>query len=156
MFQGAFGSASKITGSLEAVIRGLGGLYTLENCTTPVQNLEHGVELAGDVLIDTLKQGWEGLVDKPMEAAAEEGVTGFLGGVAKGLVGVVAAPVAGALGAVSRVTGGVNAQTRWTDVAERSMNRRRSPRTPSLTFQGELPIVSEGVLKAAIPEGYRK
>ncbi len=134
----------------------MGGLYTLENYATPVQNLEHGVELAGDVLIDTLKQGWVGLVNRPMEAAVEEGVAGFLGGVAKGLVGVVAAPVAGALGAVSRVTGGVNAQTRLVDVTELAMERRRFPRAPNSGMQGgELPIVSEAMLKAGIPEGYR-
>ncbi len=134
----------------------MGGLYTLEDYATPVQNLEHGVELAGDVLIDTLKQGWEGLVDRPMEVAAEEGMAGFLGGVAKGIVGVVAAPVAGALGAVSRVTSGVDAQTRFHDVAERAMNRRRAPRIANIGMQGTLPIVSEAMLKAGIPEGYSK
>ncbi len=124
---------------------------------TPVQNLEHGVGLAGDVFIDTLKQGWEGLVDRPMEAAAEEGMAGFLGGIAKGIVGVVAAPVAGALGAVSRVTSGIDAQTRFHgDVAERAMNRRRTPRGAIISTQGKLPIVSEAMLNAGIPEGYRK
>jgi hypothetical protein len=50
-----------------------------------------------------MRAGLAGLVERPMEGAAEEGVAGFVTGVAKGLVGVVAAPVAGALGAVSFV-----------------------------------------------------
>lgn len=59
-----------------------------------------------------MRAGLSGLIDRPKEGAREDGFGGLIAGVAKGIVGAVAAPVAGALGAVSRVTEGVDASTR--------------------------------------------
>ncbi|CBJ48804.1 conserved unknown protein [Ectocarpus siliculosus] len=135
---GTFGSAAKITGSLEGMIRGLSGTAIAENesemereedgqLQREVKGLEHGVKQGGKVFYETMKAGITGLIDRPAEGAKEEGLAGFIAGMAKGIVGAVAAPVAGALGAVSRVTEGVDASTRLSD--EKRMGRRRAART---------------------------
>ncbi|KAG5175783.1 hypothetical protein JKP88DRAFT_351402 [Tribonema minus] len=135
---GAFGSAAKIAGSLEDVIRGLSGTEVADaegGGDTRVRHLkhgfqrggQHGFERGGQVLYDSIQQGISGLVDRPMEGAKEEGVAGFLTGMAKGIVVAVAAPVAGALGAVSKVTEGVDASTRYRQLER--MGRRREPRS---------------------------
>jgi vacuolar protein sorting-associated protein 13A/C len=46
-----------------------------------------------------------GIIQRPMEGAAESGAAGFLKGTAQGLVGVVANPMSGFLSDVSRATG---------------------------------------------------
>ncbi|CAM9775046.1 unnamed protein product, partial [Phaeothamnion confervicola] len=130
---GAFGSAAKIAGTLEGVVRGLSGTEleeALAGGPGQVRHLGHGLRQGGRVLVSSVKQGFSGLVDRPLEGAKEEGMAGFVTGVAKGLVGAVAAPVAGALGAVSRVTEGVDASTRYYD--EKRMPRRRAARDASL------------------------
>ncbi|CAM9838191.1 unnamed protein product [Scytosiphon promiscuus] len=137
---GTFGSAAKITGSLEGMIRGLSGTAIADNeagtehgddddgqLQGEVKDLEHGVKQGGKVFYETMKAGITGLIDRPAEGAKEEGFAGFIAGMAKGIVGAVAAPVAGALGAVSRVTEGVDASTRLSD--EKRMGRRRAART---------------------------
>ncbi|CAM9781663.1 unnamed protein product, partial [Choristocarpus tenellus] len=135
---GTFRSAAKMTGSLEEVVRGLSGTAMVledrgiawddeEEGGDEVKNLESGMKQGGKVFYNTMKAGLSGLVDRPMEGAKEDGVGGFITGVAVGLVGAVAAPVAGALGAVSRVTEGVDAFTRLAD--EKGMGRRRAART---------------------------
>ncbi|KPA77884.1 hypothetical protein ABB37_06676 [Leptomonas pyrrhocoris] len=52
-----------------------------------------------------LASGLLGIIQRPMEGAAESGATGFLKGTAHGLVGVVANPMSGLLSDVSRATG---------------------------------------------------
>ena len=76
------------------------------------QHFGDGIVQGGQVFYTTMKTGVVGLVDRPREGASREGLTGFLKGVGKGLVGVVAAPVVGTLGAFSRVTEGVDATVR--------------------------------------------
>lgn len=73
-----------------------------------------------------------------MSLANDNSVTGFLKGVGRGLVGAVAAPVVGALGAVSRVTESVDASTRYFDTG-RKKRRRRRPRHP--LPDGTLPLM---------------
>ncbi|CAM9638267.1 unnamed protein product [Chrysoparadoxa australica] len=129
---GTFGSASKITGSLADVIRGLSGTKLSGGAASrqegaSVKDLGHGLEQGGKVLVHSVRQGISGLVDRPMEGAKEEGMAGFITGVAKGIVGAVASPVAGAFGAVSKVTQGVDAATRVRGVP--TTTRRRLPRT---------------------------
>jgi vacuolar protein sorting-associated protein 13A/C len=50
-----------------------------------------------------------GIVVKPLQGAAADGVGGFIVGLGKGAVGAVAAPVAGVFGAVSAVSESVDA-----------------------------------------------
>ena len=103
------------------------------------------LEEGGQVLLDSFVQGFAGIVERPIEGAAEGGFGGFISGVANGLVGAVATPVAGAFGAVSRVTQGVETAARYYDA--RPMPRRRAPRT-----EGMVPLGFEA-LAAHIPGG---
>ena len=50
-----------------------------------------------------------GIVAKPVQGAEKGGLGGFFGGVARGLVGAVVAPVTGTLSAFSKV----RSRTRW-------------------------------------------
>ena len=50
------------------------------------------------------RQGAVGIVAKPVQGAEKGGLSGFFGGVARGLVGAVAAPVTGTLSAFSKVS----------------------------------------------------
>ncbi|CAN0097685.1 unnamed protein product, partial [Discosporangium mesarthrocarpum] len=165
---GTFSSAAKITGSLEDFLRGLSGTPMGEDYGEDddpygdedrgegevvggeVKSLEHGMKQGGRVFMRTMKAGISGLVDRPMEGAKEEGVPGFIAGVAKGLVGAVAAPVVGALGAVSRVTEGVDVFTRLAD--EKSMGRRRAPRTSASS--PVLTVITDTDMKARIPRKF--
>ena len=70
----------------------------------------------------------QGLYLAPLEGASEHGLAGFVLGAGRGLVGAVARPVAGALGAVSSVAESVDASTHYWD--KRPIGRRRVPRAP--------------------------
>ena len=63
-----------------------------------------------------------------LPGASEHGLAGFVLGAGRGLVGAVARPVAGALGAVSSVAESVDASTHYWD--KRPIGRRRVPRAP--------------------------
>ena len=97
----------------------------------------------------------KGLVTRPLDGAHEEGVSGFLKGVGQGLMGAVAAPVVGTLGAISKVTEGVDASTTSLSSKKSRHNvenagvkrRRRKSRTRSIfTSHGRvsyLPVIME-------------
>ncbi|GIL66052.1 hypothetical protein Vafri_19599, partial [Volvox africanus] len=77
--------------------------------------------------------GAAGIITKPVEGAERGGVTGFLGGLAKGLVGAAVNPVSGALAAVSKVTEGFDATRRnltgvVTGVRRQGVGRKRLQR----------------------------
>ena len=55
---------------------------------------------SGKALASGIASGIGGLFYQPFKGAKEGGVGGFFGGLGKGLVGVVAKPVAGTLEAV--------------------------------------------------------
>ena len=73
-----------------------------------------------------VKEGLSGIVARPLQGAREDGVPGFLLGIGRGAVGAVAAPVAGVFGAVSAVSGSVDANLKYWDA--RPLGRRRKPR----------------------------
>ncbi|KAJ3092913.1 hypothetical protein HK102_000456 [Quaeritorhiza haematococci] len=75
---------------------------------------------------------------KPIEGAEKEGVSGFVKGLGKGLVGVVTKPVVGAFDLVSNVTEGIRNTTTVFDV---DLDRQRLPRH----------IGKEGILKPYDP-----
>lgn len=77
----------------------------------------------------SILRGFRGLVEKPMQGAKQSGVEGAMKGIAKGLVGVVANPVSGALDALSATAEGFDASL--SSKARESMinmQRRRLPR----------------------------
>ncbi|CAM9944775.1 unnamed protein product, partial [Phaeothamnion confervicola] len=65
-------------------------------------------------------------VYQPYRGARKQGGVGFVKGLGKGIVGLAAAPVSGALGATSKITSGIEATTRLLD--DTPMGRRRPPR----------------------------
>ncbi|CAM9372882.1 unnamed protein product, partial [Laminaria digitata] len=77
---------------------------------------------------DTLQDGVTGFFMKPARGAKEHGVSGFIKGVGKGVAGLIAAPVSGALGATGRIASGIAATTQLLD--DHPMGRRREPRHP--------------------------
>ena len=77
----------------------------------------------------SILRGFRGLVEKPLQGAKQSGVEGAMKGIAKGLVGVVANPVSGALDALSATAEGFDASL--SSKARESMinmQRRRLPR----------------------------
>ena len=59
-----------------------------------------------DLIYAVHPQGAAGIVAKPVQGAEKGGISGFFGGMARGLAGAVAAPVTGTLSAFSKVGGG--------------------------------------------------
>ena len=53
------------------------------------------------------------MVSQPVQGAEREGLKGFFGGMARGVVGALTAPVTGTLSAFSKVRG----SSGWVDVA---------------------------------------
>ncbi|CAE8598705.1 unnamed protein product, partial [Polarella glacialis] len=74
-----------------------------------IQNIGDGFAEAGK----SLAQGVEGLFDvvsKPMQGAAQDGIGGFFGGLAKGVVGTFVKPVSKLGQAISDVGSGIASQ----------------------------------------------
>jgi hypothetical protein len=101
-------------GTLAGLVEGVAGLNEEEplrdrGARERPQHLGDGLVQGGQVLFRSIKTGVTGLVEHPREGASREGIAGFLKGVGKGALGLMAAPVVGTLGAFSRVTEGVDA-----------------------------------------------
>jgi len=75
-----------------------------------------------------VSEGLSGIVVRPLQGAAADGLGGFFAGLGRGAVGAVAAPVAGVFGAVSAVSESVEKNLKYWD--RRPMGRRRDPRAP--------------------------
>mmetsp|Transcript_31543 Transcript_31543/g.41694 ORF Transcript_31543/g.41694 Transcript_31543/m.41694 type:complete len:493 (+) Transcript_31543:1-1479(+) len=126
---GTFGSAAKITGTLEGLVNAVAGksLDDFDALQNRPLHLKDGLQKGSQLFYENVKEGVSGVVGHPIKGAQRQGVTGFIRGVGQGIVGVVAAPVAGALGAVSRVSAGVDATTRLSD--QKPIEHRRKKRT---------------------------
>ncbi|CAM9880759.1 unnamed protein product, partial [Sphacelaria rigidula] len=129
---GAASSASKITDALDNFVRGAGQL----DADSPTQgSMEKAPEHVGEGVTQglkyfghTLKAGVTGIVFRPYQGAKKGGAVGFIKGMGRGVVGLVAAPVSGALGATSKLAASIDATTRLLD--DDPMGRRREPRHP--------------------------
>lgn len=97
---GAADAMSKITG---AVGKGVAALTMdeeyqkkrrLEKNKRP-QDITEGIAQSGKDLVMGFYDGVTGVVTKPLEGAREDGVTGFMKGMGKGIIGVVARPASG-------------------------------------------------------------
>ena len=121
---GTFGSVAKIAGSLEGIVSGVGDVEDqAQGAASDARHLGDGLVHGGRVFLSGLQNGLTSIVEKPLEGARDGNV---IWGIGKGLVGAVAAPIAGALGAVSAVSASVDASTRF--YGERPVGRRRRPR----------------------------
>ncbi|KAI8884432.1 hypothetical protein K501DRAFT_332624 [Backusella circina FSU 941] len=74
----------------------------------------------------SVASGVVGLVKRPLEGAESGGVVGFMGGIGKGLVGVVTKPVVGFFDMASNITAGIRETT--TVFQDGDINRERLPR----------------------------
>ncbi|KAI8075646.1 hypothetical protein BDF21DRAFT_495147 [Thamnidium elegans] len=74
----------------------------------------------------SVASGFAGLVKRPIEGAENGGVTGFVGGVGKGLVGAFTKPVVGLFDMASNVTAGIRETTTVFETGQ--LTRERLPR----------------------------
>jgi len=99
-------------------------------------HLLQGIVDSGKHLSSGILEGVAGVFVSPYEGAKKTGVSGFFKGVGRGVVGLVAKPLTGALDAVSSLTDGV-ASTADSLSGRSEVKRRRHPRMVCIYVQGE-------------------
>lgn len=129
---GTLASASKITGSLEEILKNAAGLQdedfrVFEDRQIHTVSLSSGLLHGGDVFVNSVVTGFSGLVEAPINGFQRNGFPGVVSGAMKGLVGLVAAPVTGALGAVSIVAESARQSAQFHH-SGRPVGRRRNKR----------------------------
>ncbi|RLN51421.1 hypothetical protein BBJ29_007449 [Phytophthora kernoviae] len=140
---GAFNAASKVTGTLSE------GLATLsldreylaarraqgprkQVATHVGTGLIHGTKQLGQGIF----AGVTGVLTAPAQGAINGGLTGFIEGVGKGLIGVAVKPAAGILDLAATTAAGITATTSALDRRNRlgkDVHRRREPRLLRVT-----------------------
>ncbi|CAO3643748.1 unnamed protein product [Cunninghamella blakesleeana] len=70
-----------------------------------------GVTQGVNYLGTSFASGFAGIVKRPLEGAEQSGVTGFVGGIGKGLVGAVTKPVVGIFDFASNISAGIRETT---------------------------------------------
>ncbi|KAI9480349.1 MAG: hypothetical protein EXX96DRAFT_521344 [Benjaminiella poitrasii] len=85
-----------------------------------------GVTQGATSFANSVASGFSGLVTRPVEGAAKEGVGGFFRGFGKGLVGAVTKPAIGVLDFTNNVTQGIRATA--TPIDTNMIERVRYPR----------------------------
>jgi hypothetical protein len=138
---GTFGSAAKISGSLEELIRTATGQETdssgemrYDQRYLHTSSMTSGIRHGGDVFVNSVVNGFSGLVEGPVSGFQRGGVSGAVTGTLKGIVGLVAAPVTGALGAVSVVTESVRQSAQFSSTGRAVDRRRRKTRRTILKY----------------------
>jgi vacuolar protein sorting-associated protein 13A/C len=79
-----------------------------------------------------------GIVTQPLEGARNSGIEGFVLGIGKGLLGMVAKPVVGVVDFASNVSEGIK---NTTTVFEEELDRQRLPRF--IGKDGVLRVISD-------------
>ena len=136
---GTFGSVAKITGAADDLLSKLGGGNASSHQLVRTRDgrlaarprpthLGEGLVQGGERVWRGVSEGLSGIVVRPLQGAAADGLGGFFAGLGRGAVGAVAAPVAGVFGAVSAVSESVEKNLKYWD--RRPMGRRRDPRAP--------------------------
>jgi vacuolar protein sorting-associated protein 13A/C len=133
---GTLASASKITGSLEEILKNATGLQeeSFEDRQIHTASLSSGLKHGGNVFVSSLATGISGLVVAPMNGFQDHGLPGVVTGVMRGLVGFVAAPVTGALGAVAIVTESARQSAQFRHSGRPVGRRRHTPRSAFIYF----------------------
>lgn len=127
-----FGSVSKISGSLADIVQSVAGLDTELNTTSShlsIINYESdvggddatkstkymtaGIKHGSRVFAQSVVNGFSGLVESPLDGYRESGLSGGVTGLVKGIIGIVASPLTGALGAMSVVTQSVEMSSKF-------------------------------------------
>jgi len=119
-----FGTASRLTGSLANVMRGVVGQENTDH-ERPTHVME-GISQGSSKFVQDLETGFTGMVREPRKGMEEGGGLGIVTGVVKGVAGMVASPFVATLDALSSVTGGVEAMAR--NGLEKKLMRRRERR----------------------------
>lgn len=86
-----------------------------------------GVGLGAKTLLTSVASGITGIVERPIEAVREEGVSGLWKGFGRGVIGLVTKPVLGVVDATSQVTQGIRNTTTLSDAT--LLEKIRFPRT---------------------------
>lgn len=155
---GTFGSVAKITGAADDLLSAVAGSSAQHGARFQSQlrqrpmHVGEGIVQGGERVLRGVTEGITGIVVRPFEGAQQHGVSGFFMGLGKGVVGVVASPVAGAFGAVSAVSGSVDANLKYWD--QRPMGRRRNPRQRTVTRT--LTVLTIAELEQNIPPNQKQ
>ncbi|KAK9834254.1 hypothetical protein WJX81_000411 [Elliptochloris bilobata] len=112
---GVLSGASGVLGRLSASVAALGGggPWAAEERLSARQarnigGVGEGLVEGGEALAQGFLRGVTGLVQRPLQGAAQAGVGGFVKGVGKGLLGVAAQPMSGALDFMSSAFEGID------------------------------------------------
>jgi hypothetical protein len=110
---GVLGTATKLfaVGSniTTTIAGGAGAAGAPQLARGDVSSMRQGLVEGGVTFGKSIFRGVTGIVTNPIKGAEEGGMLGFVQGVGKGLVGVPAGVVGGALAAASKVTEGIDA-----------------------------------------------
>ncbi|KAL9650517.1 hypothetical protein ABK040_004736 [Willaertia magna] len=130
---GTFNTASKVT---EALSNGI-SLLTMDeeyqlrrrqnNQLNKPKHVGEGLLSGAQSLSSNLLDASTGLFVKPIKGAQEEGLTGFIKGVGKGIIGIPIKPVAGLLDFMYKTSEGFKNSTQYFE-REGNVNRKRWPR----------------------------
>lgn len=154
---GVFGSASSITTSLGKGVARLGLESEAEQeqrRLSEQQRVAHvgqGLMVGGQRLATGIVGGLTGVFTEPVKGAKQGGLTGFLHGSAKGVLGLVTKPAAGALGLASATFEGIGNTAVTVLDEKRELSVTKPVRPPRNFAQGI--ITSSGSKRAlGIPE----
>ncbi|KAJ1680426.1 Vacuolar protein sorting-associated protein 13 [Spiromyces aspiralis] len=86
----------------------------------------YGVAWGAESFAKSLASGITGVIQRPIEGAEKEGVSGFIKGVGKGVVGLITKPAVGIFDMASNVSEGIRNTT--TVFEEHDLDRQRLPR----------------------------
>ncbi|KAF0982041.1 hypothetical protein FDP41_011902 [Naegleria fowleri] len=131
---GTFNTASKVT---ESISNGISLLTLDEDYQTKRKEANHlskrpkhigeGLVSGAQSLSMGLLEAGTGLFVKPIEGASKEGISGFLKGVGKGIIGMPVKPITGVLDFVYKTSEGLKNTTQFFD-REFQIHRKRFPR----------------------------
>ena len=135
---GISSSVSKITGKIADIISSTTGTSRRYEVVTERENMNFASaqSQATDILFKSVMSGFSGMINEPGRGFSQEGSLGAVKGLFKGLVTLIATPVAGTLDAVSVVTGGVSSTFQQQD--GKPIGRRRVPNVRTFhSFSGD-------------------
>lgn len=109
------------------------------------RNVFEGILLGGKEAAEGIAGGVSGLVTQPIEGAVEDGLSGALTGIGKGVLGLFARPAMGLAGAASRVMQGVR-NTAASGDSEATLEHIR----PRRTFYGRFKVLKPYSINDAV------
>jgi hypothetical protein len=130
---GTFNAASKLTGTISSGIAALSmdsdyiNARNTRNRKEVVTHVGTGLYYGTKQLGKGILEGFSGVITAPALGAYNNGLTGFVEGVGKGLIGVAIKPTAGILDLAAKTTAGITATATVFDKKPRS-TRVRLPR----------------------------